>query len=84
MSNKLDLIKEKLATQREILRGFIIVMIALATGLSSLIINVTSGKLPIYMLLFVGLCFVGLAIFGSITKSVYTNIKKLYKELENA
>jgi preprotein translocase subunit SecE len=82
-TSKRDSIKEEIATQREFLRGFIIIIIALLTGMSTIITGVISQDKPLYMLFLVAVGFIGVALFSKFTKARYLYIQKLRKELEN-
>jgi ACR3 family arsenite efflux pump ArsB len=81
--NKKEAIKERIATQREFLRGFIIVFIAILTGIVTVLHNVANGTSEAYMLISVAIGFVGLSVNLAFIKRIYFKIDANIKELEN-
>jgi hypothetical protein len=81
--NKKESIKLKVARYSEYLRGLIILNIAIVTGIMTVLYNVVSGSLGLYMLLFIGLGIIVLSITVSILKDIDLKMQKLIKELEN-
>jgi asparagine N-glycosylation enzyme membrane subunit Stt3 len=81
--NKVDRIKEELANKREFLKIFLVLAMAMITGVVTIIYNVVSGSASIFMLVIAGLGFCFLIITMFVIRFIYTHLDKLTKELEN-
>lgn len=81
---KIDGLKEEIATKRVYLDKFIILAIAVLTGIITTIYQVISGKVPLYMLFIVVVGFISLTIVVMGILRVNEFINEKIKELENA
>jgi len=80
---KIDKLKEKIANKREFLRGFIVLSIAILSGVVITVFKVVATTLDMYMLFFVALGLISLSINIAIIKKIYENLDSLTEELEN-
>ena len=78
---KIDNLKEEIATKRVFLDKFIIIAIAVLTGVITVIYQVISGKVPLYMLFMVVIGLIALVINIYVVIRLYEHIDNKSKEL---
>ena len=80
---KAEVIKEKSALYREYLRGLILVILALSSGLIFGSYNILVKKAPVYSLWFLSFGFIILMVLFVALDVLNSSVLELLKELEN-